>query len=69
MFYVYFFYVGKACARPDGEQEAPYLHGDVGDGGGGQVKMLLHQNVEFGCQVASRTNTVNLAGQQRGDLR
>lgn len=67
--YVYFFNFGKACAWPDEGREAPYLHGDVCYGGGGQVKVLLDQNVEFGGQVPSCTNTVNLAGEQRGDLR
>lgn len=31
--------------------------------------MLLDQNVEFGGQVTSRTNAVDLAGEQRRDLR
>lgn len=31
--------------------------------------MLLDQNVEFGGQVASRTNAVDLAGEQGRDLR
>ena len=31
--------------------------------------MLLDQNVEFGGQVSPCTDTVNLAGEQRGDLR
>lgn len=50
-------------------REAAYLHGDVGDGGGGQVKVLLDQNIEFGGEVPPSTNTVNLAGEQRKDLR
>ena len=53
----------------DEGQEAPYLHGDVCDGGGGQVIVLLDQDVEFGGEVAPRTNRVNLAGEQSGDLR
>lgn len=60
---------GEACASPGTGQGAPYLHGDVCYGGGGQVKVLLDQNVEFGGQVSPRTDTVNLAGEQRGDLR
>lgn len=50
-------------------REAAYLHGDVSDGGGGQVKVLLDQNIEFGGEVPPSTNTVNLAGEQRKDLR
>lgn len=46
-----------------------YLHGNVGDGGGGQVKVLLHQNVEFGGQVTSCADAVDLAGEQGRDLR
>lgn len=45
-----------------------YLHGDVGYGGRGQVKVLLDQNVEFGGQVTSCTNAMNLAGEQGRDL-
>lgn len=60
---------GKVCAWPYKKQEAPYLHGDVCYGGGGQIKVLLDQNIEFGGQVPSCTNTVDLAGEQRGDLR
>lgn len=45
-----------------------YLHGDVGDGGGGQVEVLLHQDVELGGQVAAGADTVHLAGEQRRDL-
>lgn len=63
------FNLGEACARLSEGQGAPYLHGDVCYGGGGQVKVLLDQNVEFGGQVPPRTNAVNLAGEQRGDLR
>lgn len=63
------FNFGEVCARPAEGQDAPYLHGDVCYGGGGQVKVLLDQDVEFGGQVSPRTNTVNLAGEQRGDLR
>lgn len=48
--------------------EEPHLHGDVGDGGGRQVKVLLHQDVELGGQVAAGPNTVHLAGQQGGHL-
>lgn len=46
-----------------------HLHGDVGDGGGRQVKVLLNQDVEFGGQVAAGPNTVHLAGEQGRDLR
>jgi len=50
------------------EEKALYFHGDVCYGGGSQVKVLLHENVEFGGQVPPSTNTVNLAGEQRRDL-
>ena len=40
-----------------------YLHGDVGDGGGGQVKVLLHQDVEFGRQVSAGPHAVYLASE------
>lgn len=42
-----------------------YLHGDVCYGGGGQIKVLLDQNVEFGSQVPPSTNAVNFTGEQR----
>lgn len=57
----------EACARVEEGKE--YLHGDVCYCGGGQVKVLLDQDVEFGGQVAPRTDAVDLAGEQRGDLR
>lgn len=60
---------GKALARQHRGKEVSYLHGDVCYGGGGQIEVLLNQNVEFGGQVPPCTNTVNLAGEQRGDLR
>ena len=41
----------------------PYLHGDVGDGGGGQVEVLLHQDVELGGQVSARPHAVHLTGE------
>lgn len=50
------------------EEAVLYLHWDVRYGGGGQVKVLLDQNVEFGGQVPPSTNTVNLAGEQRRNL-
>lgn len=62
---------GKRCARADKRQDEDglYLHGDVRYGGGGQVKVLLDQNVEFGGQVPPSSNTVHLTGEQRRDLR
>lgn len=56
----------KACW--DERWEGPHLHGDVCDGGGRQVKVLLDQDVEFGGQVAAGPNAVHLAGQQGGHL-
>lgn len=58
----------KAWARAGRRLELLYLHGDVGYGGRGQVKVLLDQDVEFGGQVASRANAVDLAGEQGRDL-
>lgn len=57
--------------RPHGRRgdDAPYLHGDVCDGGGGQVKVLLDQNVKFGGQMPPGPDAVDLAGEQRGDLK
>lgn len=52
-----------------GRWEGPHLHGDVCDGGGRQVKVLLDQDVELGGQVAAGPNAVHLAGQQGGHLR
>lgn len=46
-----------------------YLHGDVCDGGGSQVEVLLDQNVKFGGKVPPGPNAVDLAGEQRGDLK
>lgn len=62
---------GKRCARADKrhDEDGLYLHGDVRYGGGGQVKVLLDQNVEFGGQVPPSSNTVHLTGEQRRDLR
>lgn len=45
-----------------------YLHGDVCDGGGGQVKVVLNKHVEFGGQVPSSPNTVHLADQHVRNL-
>lgn len=42
-----------------------YLHGDVCYSGGGQIKVLLDQNVEFGGQVPASTHAVNFTGEQR----
>lgn len=49
-------------------QGATYLHGDVCYGCGGQVEVLLDQNVEFGGQMPPSSNAVNLTGEQRGNL-
>lgn len=54
-------------SREDGGRRL-YLHGDVCDGGGGQVEVLLDQDVELGGQVAAGADAVHLAGQQRRDL-
>lgn len=62
------FYFDKACAGQIKQQGDPYLHGDVCYGGGGQIKVLLDQNVEFGGQVPPRTNAVNLTGEQGRNL-
>lgn len=45
-----------------------YLHGDICYSGGGQVKVLLDQNVEFRSQVSPSAHAVNLTSEQWGDL-
>lgn len=62
-----FLQVKHKCARPQETLRGGglYLHGDVCYGGGGQIKVLLDQNVEFGSQVSPSTNAVNFTGEQR----
>ena len=54
----------QACPQAGKRLELLYLHGNVGYGGRGQVKVLLDQNVEFGGQVTSCTDAVDLTGEQ-----
>lgn len=49
-------------------KQTTYLHGNVGDGGRGQVKMLLHQNIQLGSEVPPSSDTVDFTGQNGGEL-